>query len=901
MSRSEDDTRPAPEALLRLAQAEENGAEPRGKLKIFLGYAAGVGKTYAMLEAAWQRKLDRHDVVAAYVESHGRFETDSLLAGLEIVPPAIVFYQGVELREMDLDAVLARKPEIALVDELAHTNVAGSRHEKRWQDIEELLAAGIDVFTTVNIQHFESLNDVVAQITGVVVRETVPDGLLDRAEEIRLVDIPPEDLLERLREGKVYVPAQAALAVEKFFQPGNLMALRELSLRRAASRVDDQMREYMESRAIAGPWPTSERLLVCASGSPYGEKLIRMTRRLADDLKAPWITAYIETPGDSKFVRENRERVWRDLRLAESLGAQVATITATSIPEALVDCAVRHNVSKIVVGKPARPRWRELLRPPIVDQIIRKSGTIDVIVVSLEAPSASAAKRGGQGAKPLGASGIFASLGLVVGASLLCELARPFLAPTNMVMAYLLVVVLAAIRLGQKPAIMTAVLGVLAFDFFLVPPRFTFAVADTEYFVTFAALLIVGSVIGTLVAKTKRQAEALREREGLTDSLYHLSRDLGAAVDRRTVLNSVVRNIEETLDARVAIFLEDRERLDIAVGSDDLIIDLKERVVADWAYRTRRPAGRGTETLGSATLIHLPLQVSGKVWGVLGIRLPRESDYRSEQTRRLLDAFCSQIALALERVEFAREIEQAQLVRSRENLERALLNSISHDLRTPLATITGVLGSFRDGVEHLSEPTRRELLETAWEEAGRLNRFVGNLLDMTRLEAGGVKPNLEECDIQDLIGCAVATFESRRQGRRIDIRVAPDLPMVRLDMVLMIQVLINLLDNALKYSPMDAPVEIAAQVSGKHLILEVADRGPGVREHELKWIFDKFYRVPAPEGVSGTGLGLSICKGIVEAHGGKIRAENRAEGGLRVIVAMPLGEETQSAEGDSDG
>ena len=894
-----EDIRPSPEAMLKLAREEEPTSE-LGKLKIFLGYAAGVGKTYAMLEAAWQRRLDRHDVVAAYVESHGRFETDSLLAGLEIIPPAIVVYQGVELKEMDLDAVLTRKPEIALVDELAHTNAPGSRHEKRWQDVEELLAAGIDVFTAVNVQHFESLNDIVSQITGVAIRETVPDSLLDRAEEIRLVDIPPEELLERLREGKVYIPTQAALAMERFFLPGNLMALRELSLRRAASRVDDQMREYMETRSIAGPWSTVERLLVCISGSPYSEKLIRTTRRLADELKAPWFTVYIETPGDSKFVQENRERVWHDLRLAESLGAQVATITAASVPDALIDYAARHNVSKIVVGKPAKPRWWELLHPPIVDQIIRKSGAIDVIVVSIAA-SPTAAGRSAKKAKPLGATDLFVSLGLVTGASLLCELARPFLDPTNMVMAYLLVVVLAAIRFGQKPAILTAVLGVLAFDFFFVPPRLTLAVADTEYFVTFVALLVVGIVISTLVAKARGQAEALREREGLTESLYYLSRDLGAAADRQAILNGVICNVEESLAARIAVFLEEHDRLDIVAGSSELLLDVKERAVADWAYRNRQPAGRGTDTLGSALLIYLPLQAAGKVMGVLGIKLPEEAGYRSEPTRRLLDAFCSQVALALERVEFTRQLEQAQLLRSRENLERALLNSISHDLRSPLATITGVLSSFRDGAEVLNEQSRRDLLENAWEEVGRLNRFVGNLLDMTRLEAGAVRPNLEPCDIEDLIGCAVAAFEHRLQGRQIDIQMAPDLPMVPLDMVLMTQVLINLLDNALKYSSVERPVTLSAKRDEHCLVLEVADQGPGVQEHELKWIFDKFYRVPVPEGVSGTGLGLSICKGFVEAHGGEIRAENRDGGGLRVIVTLPIEQRSSQRENNHDG
>ncbi|BDV41148.1 two-component sensor histidine kinase [Geotalea uraniireducens] len=886
MNGNHDDNRPSPEALLKLAQAEEAGAT-RGKLKIFLGYAAGVGKTYAMLEAARLRQLEGRDVVAAYVESHGRSETDALLEELEIIPVVRVAYEGVTLAELDLDAVLARRPQIALVDELAHSNAPGARHEKRWQDVEELLAAGIDVYTTVNVQHFESLNDTVAQITGIVVRETVPDRLLDEAVEIRLVDIPPEELLQRLREGKVYIPAQAAWALDKFFKQGNLMALRELSLRRAAVRVDEQMRAYMETRAIPGPWPAAERLLVCVSGSPYSERLIRATRRLADELKAPWFTVYVETPGGDKYVQENRERVWRDLRLAESLGAQVANVTGNAVADALIDYAVRHNVTKIVVGKPAKPRWRELLSPPIVDQLIRLSGVIDVVVVSF-APGVGEERRPGKPAQAPAVPGYLASLGLVAAASLICLLVKPFLQPTNMVMIYLLAVVLSAIRFGRRPAVLTAFLGVLAFDFLFVPPRLTFAVADTEYLITFAALFIVGVVISTLVARSRERAEAVREREVQTACLYYLSRDLAAAVDLEAIIHGVIRNIEETLGAKLAVFLPEGATLAIGGASGGLALDEKERAVADWAFRNRQAAGRGTGTLGSAALLYLPLQTAASVLGVLGIRLPDDAASRSEQKRRLLDAFASQTAMAMERVQFSRQAEQAEILQARENLERALLNSVSHDLRTPLASITGVLSSLRDEGELLNDRSRRELLETACEEAARLNRFVGNLLDMTRLEAGAVRLNLEPCDVQDLVGCALAALDARLGDRPVEVRIPLDLPLVPMDMVLMIQVLINLLDNALKYSPPAAPLEVYARLDDGWLIMAVADRGPGVPRQDLERIFDKFYRIPVPEGAGGTGLGLSICKGIVEAHGGEIRAENRAGGGLRVIVRLAL-------------
>ena len=674
--------RPTPEAMLKLAQAEE-AQSGQGRLKVFLGYAAGVGKTYAMLEAARERKRDGRDVVVGYVESHGRSETDALLDGLELIPRRELSYAGVLLPEMDLDAILARKPQIVLVDELAHCNVPGSRHEKRWQDVEELLAAGIDVYTTVNIQHFESLNDVVAQITGITVRETVPDRLLDIAFEIKLIDLPPEDLLQRLHEGKVYIPDQAARAIEKFFRPGNLMALRELSLRRTAARVDDQMRAYMETQSIPGPWPTAERLLVCVSGSPFSEQLIRATRRLAEELKAPWHTVYIETPGSDRQTRENRERIWQDLRFAESLGAQVATLTATSVPDAVVEYAARHNVTRIVVGKPSRSRWQELLHPPIVDQIIRRSISSDVFVVRIS----SDGRQGGaqqqvkhpHHAHPFGYP---AAALLVAAATLLCGLVSRFLEPTNLVMIYLLTVVVAAVRLGRRPAMLTAFLGVLAFDFFFVPPHITFVVADTQYLITFAGLLVVGLVISSLVARSQERADVIRVREIQTASLYYLSRDLAAAADITKVLKSVIRNVEEALNAKAVMLLPEGERLELQAASDGLILDSKEQAVADWAFRNRHPAGRGTDTLISAELLYLPLQTPASQLGVLGVRMEDELDYRSTESRRLLDAFATQAAMAIERVQFSHQAEQAQILQARENLERALLNSISHDLRT---------------------------------------------------------------------------------------------------------------------------------------------------------------------------------------------------------------------------
>ncbi|MBU0965171.1 MAG: sensor histidine kinase KdpD [Proteobacteria bacterium] len=881
-----EERRPSPEAMLKLAQAEENRAA-KGRLKIFLGYAAGVGKTYAMLSVARQMKKEGADVVAAYVESHGRPETDALLEGLEIMPGKNIPYQGMLLSEPDIDAVLARQPQLALVDELAHTNAPGSRHEKRWQDVQELLNAGIDVYTTVNIQHFESVNDIVTQITGVIVRETIPDLLLDQAAEIRLVDIPPDELLQRLHDGKVYIPEQAAQAMEKFFQPGNLIALRELSLRHAAIRVDDQLRAYMETRAIPGPWPAAERLLVCISGSPFSERLMRVTRRLASEMKAPWHAVYIESPSDDKYARENRERIWHDLRLAESMGAEVTTITASSVSEALVDYAIHHNVTKIVVGKPAKSRWREFLRPPIVDQIIRCSGQIDVYVVSIGTAETSEAML----PKPRKSTlwqGYLAAVALVCMASLLCLLLTPFFSPTNMVMIYLLGVVLASIRLGREPAILTAFLGVLAFDLFFVPPRFTFAVEDTEYLLTFFSLFTVGVVISTLVARGRERIEAIRTRERETASLYYLSRDLAAAADTATIIGALRKNTGESLNAELMVFLPAGEQLKLMDTSDGLKPDLKEQAVAEWAFRNGQPAGRGTATLGSATNFYLPLKTSSSTMGVLGIKLAKEADYTSRQHRLLLDAFASQTVMALERVQLSHQAEQARMALTRENLERALLNSISHDLRTPLASITGILTSLHDEGSRLNVKASQELLATACEEAARLNRFVGNLLDMTRLEAGVIRLKEEPCDIQDLVGCALAHLESRLSGRPVHIDLQPNLPLVSMDMGLMNQVLVNILDNCLKFSPAGSALDISVRTDRTSLFIEISDRGCGVPDHDLSRIFEKFYHVPAPGGVSGTGLGLSICKGIIEAHSGKIRAEKRTGGGLRIICRLPL-------------
>jgi two-component system sensor histidine kinase KdpD len=841
-----------------------------------------------MLEAAHQRKAEDVDLVAAYVETHGRAETEALLQDLEAIPRKQVEYRGIFLPEMDVDAVLARRPQLALVDELAHANAPGSRHTKRYQDVEEILAQGIDVYTTLNVQHLESLNDVVAQITGVTVRETIPDRVIDEAAEIELVDLPPDELLQRLKEGKVYVPDQAARAIERFFRAGNLTALRELTMRRAAERVDDQMRAYMQARAIPGPWPAKERLLVCISPSSLSERLVRAARRLAEDLDAEWFAVYVETHEHARLSQSEKERISRTLRLAEELGGKAVTLPGRSIAEATLSYARRRNVTKIIAGKPIRPRWHELLRGSVVDQITRASGPIDVYIISGTPGTSMPLEAAWQPRPPW--LRYLASVLLVGAGTLLNALVRPLFSPTNLVMIYLLVVVVAAIYLGRGPSFLAAVLSVAAFDYFLVPPQFTLAVSDTEYLLTFVGLLVVSLVISSLTARTREQAKAAERRETQTAELYALSRDLAVAAGLDTILQNVLTHVSQTFSREVAVLLPDesRQAVEPCAITPNFTLSENELAVAAWVFQHGQPAGRGTDTLSAAGVRYLPLKTARGTIGVLGMRPPDPDSRLGPDQLHLLEAFASQAALAVERTQLAEQARQAELLQATERLQTALLNSISHDLRTPLVSITGALSSLQEDDVELDEAARRNLAENALEEAKRLNRLVGNLLDMTRIEARALKVAREPCDVQDVIGAALQPLEDRLHSRPLTIDVPPDMPLVPLDFVLVAQVLVNLLDNALKYSAAGTPIEVLARVDGTEAHIQVADRGVGIPPDDLERVFDKFYRVQRPGQVSGTGLGLSICKGIVEAHGGRIWASNRDGGGTVVTVALPL-------------
>ncbi len=883
---SAEPSRPDPDELLAQVQSEEH-QDNRGRLKIFLGYAAGVGKTYSMLEAAHQRKAEQVDVVVGYVETHGRVETENQLSGLEIIPTLKIDYHGVQLPEMDIDAVLLRNPHLVLVDELAHTNAPGSRHAKRYQDVEELLDHGINVYSTLNIQHIESLNDVVAQITGTKVRETIPDNVIDAVTDIELVDLPPDELINRLQEGKVYIPEQAQRAIQKFFRKGNLTALRELTMRRAAERVDNQMRAYMRTRAIPGPWPASERLLVCISPGALGERLIRTARRLADELSAEWFAIYVETPDQARISQEQRDQVAGSLRLAEELGAKTTSVPGQFVAETVMEYAHRHNVTKVIAGKPIHSRWIEFFRGSVVDHLIRLSGSIDVYVISSEAePATIKVLEGWRPHRPL--SRYFWGLMLVAATTGLSALISPFISPTNLIVLYLLAVVLAAVYLGRGPAILTSVLGVAAFDYFFIPPFLTLAVSDTEYLLTFLGLLSVGLVISQLTSLVRDQAEAAKQREVQTVALYELGRDLTETSGLEAVTQTAIAHVGQTFSREVAIFLPVGNILKVYTKSTDLAVSNDDLAVAAWTFEHGHSAGRGTDTLPEASMRYQPLKTMRGGVGVLGVKPSTPDRFLTRDQIRTLDAFSNQIALAIERARLAEQTRQTEMLEITDKLQNALLNSISHDLRTPLVSITGALSSLTNDQVILDETARRNLIETASEEAARLNRLVGNLLDMTRLESGAMHVKRDACDLQDLIGSSLEEVNPRLGGRSITVNVPDTLPLASMDFVLIQRVLVNVIDNGLKYSPGDSPIEIRAQMAGAFVEITVSDRGVGIPAEDLTRIFDKFYRVQRPDNVNGTGLGLAIGKGIVDAHGGFISAENRPGGGTIITIALPV-------------
>jgi two-component system sensor histidine kinase KdpD len=881
----EADLRPSPDALL--TQAAREG---RGRLKVFIGAAPGVGKTWAMLDEAHREAAKGRDVVAALIETHGRAETQAKLSGLTQLPRKPVIYQGRVLTEMDLDGLLARKPDLALIDELAHTNAEGSRHEKRWQDVEEVLAAGIDVCTTLNIQHIETLNETVARITGIRVRETVPDGALEMADEIELIDLPPDELLDRLKQGKVYPPDQAARALGSFFVKGNLTALRELAMRAAADRVDAQLREHMAANAIAGPWPTQDRILVCINESPAAREAIRVAKRSADRARADWIAINVVQSRLEGLPEADKDRLAGSLRLAERLGAELATLEAEhDVAEAILTYARDRNVRRIVIGRPRpRPFWSRLASEDVATEVLHKSGAFEVTIASEpdEKPKARRFRLPTLDAEPRA----WGEAVLAVAIASACSWGAEQLFPVaSLSVIYMTAVVVVASRRGLGPAAGAAVLGFLAYNFLFTHPRYTFHVSRQGELLTLGLFLAASLITGNLAARLRARVEAQAAIADRTNKLYDFSRRVASAATADDVVWASVSHVATTLRCEAVLLMPRGAELRVVGGfPPEDRLEVRDQSAAQFAWEKGEAAGRGSDTLPTARWFFLPLVAGERRLGVLGIAYADDRQL-ARTDRRLLDALIDQIALALERLRLTEDLAATQLATETERLRTALLNSVSHDLRTPLVTIIGAAGHLVDS--ELPPEARRDLAANIREEGERLDRYVQNLLDMTRLGHGALTPRLAPQDVAEVVGSARSRMKGVLRGHDIRMDLAPNLPLILADGVLLEQVLVNILDNAAKYAPEGTRITITARLQGPRVEVAVLDHGPGIPADDLTRVFDMFYRVANGDRQrAGTGLGLAICKGLVEAMGGTIRAEiGSPDGsGTRIVLALPF-------------
>ena len=825
------------------------------------------------------------------VETHGRYDTGSLLIGLEILPRRSIDHRGIVIEEFDLDGALKRKPALILIDELAHTNAEGSRHPKRWQDVEELLASGIDVFTTLNVQHLESLNDVVAQITGVIVRETVPDSVFDQASEVRVIDLPVAELLERLREGKVYRATQAERAAANFFKEGNLIALRELALRRTAERVEAQARGYKAAHGIDQTWRTAERVLVCVSPSPSSAQLIRAARRLATSLHATWIAVYVETPAALRLSAPDRERLAANMRLAESLGAEAVTVRGDDAAMELVDFAKKHNVTKLIVGKPTHARWRDTFRRSFLNDVVRLSGEIDVHAISRDIGGAATAVSAPSHGEPPGPSarGYLIAFGAVAASTVVSAIAFGPARQTDIVMIYLLGIVGVSMRVGFGAAMAAAVASVLSLDFFFIPPYYSFAVSDFQNIVTFIVMFLVAGILSRLTTRIREQADSARSRERTTASLYSIARELALARTLDSLLGVAARHVRTVFSASVAVLLPTESAgLRVAYSdADALHADERELGLAEWVWLHQQPAGVGTDTLPSGRAFMMPLKGSRGRVGILAL-VPGDaaSHFRDRDERRLLETFAGIIGSAIERAQLAEEARTSRLRAETEQVRNSLLSSVSHDLRTPLAVVTGAAATLLDPAAPSDPGERRELIQTIHEEGERLNRLVRNLLDMTRLDAGAVLVTKELQPIEEVIGSALNRTMEALRGREITTHVPPDLPLVPVDAILIEQVLVNLLENAAKHTPPGTPIDVERPRARHALEIEVEDRGPGVLPEDATRVFEKFFRARRTTG--GVGLGLTICAESCWPMEGAFRVEARPGGGASFRFTVPF-------------
>ncbi|MBU2641445.1 MAG: two-component system sensor histidine kinase KdpD [Thiobacillus sp.] len=892
---NEQDNRPDPDTLLARIEADAERAQ-RGKLKVFFGACPGVGKTYAMLSAARALQQQGTEVVVGLVETHGRSETAQLLEGLELLPPRVVSYQSRELREFDLDAALARQPALILVDELAHSNVAGSRHPKRWQDVEELLAAGIDVWTTVNVQHLESLNDIVGGITGIQVRETLPDRVFERADEVTLVDLTPDELLQRMKEGKVYLAQQAERAIRNFFRKGNLIALRELALRRTADRVDAQMREYRTDQAIREVWEAKERLLVCLGPGAGGDRLVRAAARLAGKLRADWIAVYVETPRLQRLSEGNRDKILRTLALAAELGAETVTLAGQEEVPTLLAYAVGRNVSKLVVGKSLRTGLSRMLRAPLSDRLSALAEDVDVYVVAHEAEAPMLGKAisepftlDKEPAPKIRWLGYVWAGGVCALATALATAVMPWFDLANIIMLYLLGVVGVAVRYGRGPAILVSFLSVLAFDFFFVSPRLSFSVADTRHLLTFAIMLAAALTISNVAASLRYQTRVALYRERRTRALNELGRELAGALLPENIVDMSRHHLEGLFQSQVCILLPDAEEklhAPTPLPHKDLPLD---PAIAQWVYDHQLPAGMGTQSLPGAPMYYLPLKAPMRTRGVLAL-LPNQKRllFQPEQAR-LLETFAAQIALALERVHYV-EVAQEALVRMEsERLRNGLLSALSHDLRTPLTVLAGLADSLPLAGPPLPE-AQADIAQAIRTESLRTSILVSNLLDMARLQEGHVQLKREWQPLEEVVGAALQILAIPLARHEVHVDLPADLPLLEFDSVLMERVFCNLLENATKYTSPGSRIEISARNEGDRITITVDDNGPGLPPGREAILFEKFTRGQDESSVAGVGLGLAIVHAIVEAHKGTVRGENRPGGGARFVITLPAGE-----------
>jgi two-component system sensor histidine kinase KdpD len=840
-----------------------------------------------MLSEAHEELNRGRDVALGYVETHGRKETDALLVGIERLPMKEIEHKGVVLKEFDIDLALKRHPQLLLVDELAHTNAPGSRHPKRYLDVEELIRSGIDVYTSINIQHLQSLNDIVAQITGVQVRETIPDSVLDLADEVELIDIPPKELIQRLKEGKVYVAEQAERAIEGFFREGNLTALRELSLRRTADRVDAQMQSYRSEQAIQSLWAARERILVCIAPNQLSTKLVRYARRMSEAMHAEVLAVYVESDRQSHRSAQDRESVRQALEIAEELGIEVVTLNGHDIVAEVLRLANRRNVTQIVVGKPIKPRWKELLTGSVVDELVRNSGDINIHVITGEKTGEPAKIR--ISPKRTGTPITYGlTVGIVALATAICFLMYRRMSQPNLIMIYLLSSAVISSWFGLEEAIVGSLLGVVCFDFFFVAPRFSLAIADPGYLFTFAVMFGVSILVGTLSQRMRANADSASQRERRTAALYALSRQLVKSRSKKEISKAAAASVLDILELESVVLLpDDNGRLMPASwsGNDDRRPEF-DPAVAEWTMKHGEPAGTGTDTLPGSDALYIPLKGSGHPVGVLAV-LPKKGEEIDLRHMDMIQGLSNQAALALERANLAKESHNIRLQVESERLRNTLLSSVSHDLRTPLTSIAGAASTLLNGAP--SKDQQRELATTIYEESDRLNRLVRDLLDMTRLESGELQLNCEWQSSEELVGSAVRRTEQMLEKHKLSVSVEADLPLLKVDGPLIEQVLINLLENAGRHSPKGSLVEIKATQSGGFVRFEISDNGPGIVVGEEEAIFEKFHRGGKAQA-GGFGLGLAICRGVLKAHGSQIWARHRPGGGAQFVFELKADE-----------